>query len=130
MLFFTERKASKELQASGLIICADGSGSVAAIKDGVHARGASRDPSTAAPILNIVPEGAHTARALRPQARVSQWHKTFCTASGGLCELCEHCNTFEPWVCASQQKNESPRQRLGDSFRRFLVGEKTTYPSP
>ncbi len=110
MLFFTERKASKELQASGLTVCAAGSGSVAAIKDGVHARGASRDPSTAAPILNIVPEGAHTARALRPQARVSQWHKTFCTASGGLCELCEHCNTFEPWVCASQQKNESPRR--------------------
>ena len=98
MLFFTERKASKELQASGLTVCAAGRGSMAAMKDGVHARGASRDPSTAAPILNIVPEGAHTARALRPQARVSQWHKTFCTASGGLCELCEHCNTFEPWV--------------------------------
>ena len=40
MLFFTERKASKELQASGLTICAAGSGSVAAMKDGVHARGA------------------------------------------------------------------------------------------
>ena len=39
MLFFTERKASKELQASGLTICAAGSGSVAAMKDGVHARG-------------------------------------------------------------------------------------------
>ena len=37
MLFFTERKASKELQASGLTICAAGSGSVAAMKDGVHA---------------------------------------------------------------------------------------------
>ena len=40
MLFFTERKASKELQASGLTVCAAGSGSVAAIKDGIHARGA------------------------------------------------------------------------------------------
>ena len=40
MLFITERKASKELQASGLTICAAGSGSVAAMKDGVHARGA------------------------------------------------------------------------------------------
>ena len=38
MLFFTERKASKELQASGLTVCAAGSGPVAAIKDGVHAR--------------------------------------------------------------------------------------------
>ena len=40
MLFFTERKASKELQASGLTVRAAGSGSVAAMKDGVHARGA------------------------------------------------------------------------------------------
>ena len=72
MLFFTERKASKELQASGLIICADGSGSVAAIKDGVHARGASRDPSTAAIFVGILPEGAHTARALRLRAQASR----------------------------------------------------------
>ena len=40
MLFFTERKASKELQASGLTVRAAGSGSVAAMKDGIHARGA------------------------------------------------------------------------------------------
>ena len=38
MLFFTERKASKELQASGLTVRAAGSGSVAAMKDGIHAR--------------------------------------------------------------------------------------------
>ena len=38
MLFFTERKASKELQASGLSVCAADSGSVAAMKDGIHAR--------------------------------------------------------------------------------------------
>ena len=38
MLFITERKASKELQASGLTVCAAGSGSVAAMKDGIHAR--------------------------------------------------------------------------------------------
>ena len=38
MLFFTERKASKELQAFGLTVCAAGNGSVAAIKDGIHAR--------------------------------------------------------------------------------------------
>ena len=37
MLFFTERKASKELQASGLTVRAAGSGSMAAMKDGVHA---------------------------------------------------------------------------------------------
>ena len=38
MLFFTERKASKELQAFGLTVCAAGSGSMAAMKDGLHAR--------------------------------------------------------------------------------------------
>ena len=38
MLFFAERKASKELQAYRLTVCAVSSGSVAAIKDGVHAR--------------------------------------------------------------------------------------------
>ena len=38
MLFFAERKASKELQAFGLTVCAAGSGQVAAMKDGVHAR--------------------------------------------------------------------------------------------
>ena len=37
MLFFTERKASKELQASGLTVRAAGSGSMAAMKDGVYA---------------------------------------------------------------------------------------------
>ena len=37
MLFFTERKASKEPQASGLTVRAAGSGSIAAMKDGVHA---------------------------------------------------------------------------------------------
>jgi len=38
MLFFTERKASKELQAYRLTVCATGSGSMAAMKDGIHAR--------------------------------------------------------------------------------------------
>ena len=38
MLFLAERKASKELQASGLTVCAAGSGSVAAIKDDIYAR--------------------------------------------------------------------------------------------
>jgi len=37
MLFFTERKASKELQAYRLTVCATGSGSMAAMKDGIHA---------------------------------------------------------------------------------------------
>ena len=38
MLFFAERKASKELQACGLTVCAAGRGSMAAMKDGIHAR--------------------------------------------------------------------------------------------
>ena len=72
MLFFTERKASKELQAFGLTVCATDNGSMAAIKDGVHAREASRDPSIAASFAGIMPEGAHTARALRLRARAFQ----------------------------------------------------------
>ena len=53
MLFFAERKASKELQASGLTVCAAGRGSMAAMKDGIHARGARviRGP----PPLSVAP---------------------------------------------------------------------------
>ena len=62
MLFFTERKASKELQAFGLTVCAAGSGQVAAIKDGIHARGARviRQPP---PFLPISCRRALTRRA-------------------------------------------------------------------
>ena len=38
MLFFTERKAAKELRTYRSIVCAAGSGSVAAMQDGIHAR--------------------------------------------------------------------------------------------
>ena len=90
----------------------------------------SRDPSTAAPFASIAPDGAHTARALRLRARASQAAVAFRTVSGGLCELREHCNIFEPWVYAPQQKHESPRRSLGESFGAFLLSEKSTYLSP
>ncbi len=62
MLFFTERKASKELQASGLSVCAADSGSVAAMKDGIHARGA-RVIRQSPPLLPISCRKALTRRA-------------------------------------------------------------------
>ena len=70
-MFFSLRKEKNEKkpQAYRLTVSAAGSGSVAAIKDGVHAREASRDPSIAASFAGIMPEGAHTARALRLRAR-------------------------------------------------------------
>ena len=73
-MFFSLRKEKNEKkpQAYRLTVSAAGSGSVAAIKDGVHAREASRDPSIAASFAGIMPEGAHTARALRLRARAFQ----------------------------------------------------------
>ena len=59
MLFFAERKASKELQAYRLTVCAVSSGSVAAIKDGVHARVIRQPP----PLLLTSCRRALTRRA-------------------------------------------------------------------
>ena len=69
---YGQEKNEKKPQAYRLTVSAAGSGSVAAIKDGVHAREASRDPSIAASFAGIMPEGAHTARALRLRARAFQ----------------------------------------------------------
>ena len=62
MLFFTERKASKELQAYRLTVCAAGDGSVAAMKDGIHARGA-REIRQPPPFSSISHRKALTRRA-------------------------------------------------------------------
>ena len=93
MLFFTERKASKELQASGLTVCAADSGSVAAIKDGIHAREA-RVIRQSPPLLLTSYRKALTRRAPCACGRGLSVAQTSRTGSGGLCEPREHCNTF------------------------------------
>ena len=93
MLFFTERKALKEPQASGLTVCAAGSGSVAAMKDGIHAREA-RVIRQSPPIRRYhTGRRSHGAR-LAPAGAGFPAARTCRTGSGGLCELREHCNTF------------------------------------
>ncbi len=87
----------------------------------------SRDPSTAAPFASIAPEGAHTARALRLRAQTSQRQSLPARRMVACASLASTATPFEPWVCTSQQKHGSLRRNLNDSFRRFLVGEKTTY---
>ena len=87
----------------------------------------SRDPSIAALFGNIVPEGAHTARALRLRARAS--HSQLRPARGvvACASPASTATPFEPCVCAPQQHDESPRHRLGESFGAFLLSEKSTY---
>ena len=63
-------------------------------------------------------------KALRLRAQTSQ---SQLLAARGVVACASTATPFEPWVCASQQKNESPRQRLGESFGAFLLSEKSTY---
>ena len=62
----------------------------------------SRDPSTAAPFGDIVPEGAHAARALRLRAQAS--HSQLRPARGvvACASPASTATPFEPCVCASQ----------------------------
>ena len=86
MLFFTERKASKELQASGLTICAAGSGSVAAMKDGVHARGVR--------VIRGPPPFSQTS------LRKALIRRAPC-ACGPCASFASTATPFEPWVYTS-----------------------------
>ena len=112
-VFFSLRKEKNEKkpQAYRLTVCAAGSGSVAAMKDGVHAHFVRviRQPP---PFASIAPEDAHTARALRlrarsfqsqllPARRVPPW-LAYPLRCANTCR--------EPCVYASQQKYESPRR--------------------
>ena len=126
MLFFTERKASKELQASGLSVCAADSGSVAAMKDGIHAR---------------------EARVIRqsPPFSATSYRKALIRRAPCACgrELSSGRNSShgEWWPVRAPRALQHLSSRgyalpgrrlrvrddsLGDSFRRFLVSEKTT----
>ena len=109
MLFFAERKASKELQAYGLTICAAGSGSVAAMKDGIHAREARviRQP----PLLSQAScRRALTRRAPCACGRASQWHVLPARRMVACASPASTAAPFEPWACTSQQMVESPRR--------------------
>ena len=94
MLFFTERKASKELQASGLTVCAAGSGSVAAIKDGIHAREA-RVIRQSPPVSWVSFRRALTRRA--PCACGRGLSSGSCFPHGEVALQCEalHCDTID-----------------------------------
>ena len=97
LFLFGQEKNEKKPQAFRLTVCATGSGSMAAIKRRHPRSRSSRDPSTAAMFVDITPEGAHTARALRLRARTAQPHVL-------------PARRVPPWVYASRQKHESPRR--------------------
>ena len=121
-----QEKNEKKPRTSRSIVCAVGSGSVAAIKDGIHAHFVRVIRQPPPFCKHRTGSRSHGAR-LAPVDANCPVVRTLRAASGGLCELCEHCNTFEPCVYASQQKHESPRQCLGESFGAFLLSEKSTY---
>ena len=131
MLFFTERKASKELQASGLTICAAGSGSVAAMKDGVHAR-ESRVIRQPPPFSLTSRREALTRRApcacgrglpSRTEPLHGEWWPV--RAVRALRAL-QHLSSR---VYALSSRRLRVRDgSLGESFGAFLLSEKSTYP--
>ena len=130
MLFFTERKASKELQASGLTVRAAGSGSMAAMKDGIHAR-ESR-------VIRQPPPFSLTSRreALTRRAPCAYGRRLFRRTEpphGGwwpvrALRALQHLSSRVYTLLSRSMRVRDGS--LGDSFRRFLVGEKTTYSSP
>ena len=127
MLFFTERKASKELQASGLSVCAADSGSVAAMKDGIHARGA-RVIRQSPPLLPISCRKALTQRA--PCAR----RRGFLSGTKLSARRVVACASFASTATPSSRGYVLPSRRmrardgsLGESFGAFLLSEKSTF---
>ena len=130
MLFFTERKASKELQASGLTVRAAGSGSMAAMKDGIHAREAR--------VIRQPPPFSLTSR------REALTRRAPCACGRGLPSRTEPLHG-EWWPVRALRalqhlssrgyalSSRSMRVRdgsLGESFGAFLLSEKSTYLSP
>ena len=80
-----------------MTVCATGSGSVAAIKDGIHAHKA-RVIRQSPPFLRVSCRKALTRRAPCACGRGFPAARNSRTGSGGLCEPREHCNTFRA-VC-------------------------------
>ena len=92
-----QEKNEKKPQAYRLTVCATGSGSVAAIKDGIHAHKA-RVIRQSPPFLRVSCRKALTRRAPCACGRGFPAARNSRTGSGGLCEPREHCNTFRA-VC-------------------------------
>ena len=88
MLFFAERKASKELQACGLTVSARRKCIPSAPGTCLRTAGV-RNPRRNTPNGQRVQSGS-----LAPAGADFPVAVTLRTGSGGLCERCEHCNTF------------------------------------
>ena len=88
MLFFAERKERKEAASLRLDRLCGRQRFGGGYKRRHPRSRSSRDPSTAAIFIDIAPDGAHTARALRLRAQASQRHKSLRTA---LPCNAEHC---------------------------------------
>ena len=110
-----QEKNEKKPQACGLTVCAADSGSVAAIKDGVHAREA-RVIRQSPPFSSISCRMALTRRAPCACGRRLPTAVASRTANVGLPSEARANNCWEPWVCASQQMNESPRRIVSVSL--------------
>ena len=90
----------------------------------------SRDPSIAAVVVDIMPESAHTARALRLRPQASQPCRLLARRMLA-CRAKREQTTVGSRVYMLPSSTMRVRDgSLNDSFRRFLVGEKTTYLSP
>ena len=121
MLFFTERKASKELQAFGL--------TVGAIREYIPSAPGTclRTTEVRKPRRNT-PNGQRVrSESLAPADASFPVAQTSRTANVGLPSEARANNCWEPCVCAPRQMDESPRHRLGESFGAFLLSEKSTY---
>ena len=90
----------------------------------------SRDPSIAAVVVDIMPESAHTARALRPRAQTSQRQSL---PARRMTESARRCAVPSVGSRGYALPSRSMRVRdwsLGESFGAFLLSEKSTYLSP
>ena len=110
MLFFAERKASKELQACGLTVSAGRKCIPSAPDTCLHSVN-SCNPRRNTPNGQRVQSGS-----LAPAGASFPVAQNFCTANVGLPSEARANNCWEPWVCASQQMNESPRRIVSVSL--------------
>ena len=120
-MFFSLRKEKNEKKPRTFrsIICAAGCGSMAAIKDGVHARGA-----------RVIRHSPPLSQASHRMARSFQLHRVSARRMLACRAKREQTTVGSRGYALSSRKLRVRDGSLGDSFRRFLVGEKSTYLSP
>ena len=120
-MFFSLRKEKNEKKPRTFrsIICAAGCGSMAAIKDGVHARGA-----------RVIRHSPPLSQASHRMARSFQLHRV--SARRMLaCRAKREQTTVGSRVYALPSSTMRVRDgSLGESFGAFLLSEKSTYLSP